>query len=39
MAGFTQTINCQALDFGPLAPEQMAEIDKILGRSSRGGQA
>jgi aryl-alcohol dehydrogenase-like predicted oxidoreductase len=24
--------NCKAMDFGPLTPEQMAEIDKILGR-------
>ena len=23
--------NCQAIDFGPLSPEQMAEIDQILG--------
>jgi aryl-alcohol dehydrogenase-like predicted oxidoreductase len=26
--------NCGALRFGPLNPEQMAEIDKILGRKS-----
>jgi len=25
--------NCKALDFGPLTPEQMAEIDKSLGRA------
>ena len=24
--------NCKAMDFGPLTPEQMAEIEKILGR-------
>jgi aryl-alcohol dehydrogenase-like predicted oxidoreductase len=24
--------NCKAMDFGPLTPTQMAEIDKILGR-------
>jgi aryl-alcohol dehydrogenase-like predicted oxidoreductase len=26
--------NCKALEFGPLSPEQMAEIDRILGRTS-----
>jgi aryl-alcohol dehydrogenase-like predicted oxidoreductase len=25
--------NCRAMDFGPLTPEQMAEIDRILGRA------
>jgi aryl-alcohol dehydrogenase-like predicted oxidoreductase len=24
--------NCKAMDFGPLAPAQMAEIEKVLGR-------
>ena len=24
--------NCTAIQFGPLAPEQMGEIDRILGR-------
>jgi aryl-alcohol dehydrogenase-like predicted oxidoreductase len=28
--------NCRALAFGPLTPEQMAEIERLLGRSTAG---
>jgi aryl-alcohol dehydrogenase-like predicted oxidoreductase len=24
--------NCKAMDYGPLTPDQMAEVDTILGR-------
>jgi aryl-alcohol dehydrogenase-like predicted oxidoreductase len=31
--------NCKALAFGPLSPDQMREIDQILGRPTPGGSS